>query len=59
MKIWKNLSVRWFNLLLLSAIAIGVERPVFASGFALNEQSVRGLGNAFSGSVAVSEDAST
>jgi long-chain fatty acid transport protein len=45
---------------LLTVIAlIGFSGSAFAAGFALIEQSVKGLGTAFSGGAAVAEDAST
>ncbi len=48
-----------------SAIAAGLifagatTQPAFAAGFALAEQNVSGLGNAYAGAAAVAEDAST
>jgi hypothetical protein len=38
---------------------IGLPKGVAAAGFAIMEQSVKGLGNAFAGSAAVAEDAAT
>lgn len=40
-------------------LVLGMASPVFSSGFAIVEQSVSGLGTAFSGVAAVAEDAST
>ncbi len=40
-------------------VIAGFSGDVMASGFAIAEQSVKGLGNAFAGSAAVAEDAST
>jgi len=37
----------------------GMITPAFSSGFALNEQSASGLGNAFAGGAAIAEDATT
>ncbi len=44
---------------LLSILLLAVSSPLYASGFALIEQSVTGLGNAFAGAAASAEDAST
>lgn len=44
---------------LVGSTTIGLTPAVFASGIGLSEQSVRGLGNAFSGGAAAAEDAST
>ncbi|MGH8628173.1 MAG: outer membrane protein transport protein [Gammaproteobacteria bacterium] len=38
---------------------VALSSGVLAGGFALFEQSVKGLGNAFAGSAAVAEDAAT
>ncbi|MBW4519077.1 MAG: outer membrane protein transport protein [Scytolyngbya sp. HA4215-MV1] len=46
-------------ILLVSSGTIGLSSTAFASGIGLSEQSVRGLGNAFSGGAASAEDAST
>ncbi len=45
--------------LLAVTIACGLANPVQAAGFALIENSASGMGNAFAGAAAVSEDAST
>ncbi len=47
-----------FAFVLVVAVA-GIASPSFPSGFALIEQSVKGLGNAFAGGAAVCVDAST
>ena len=44
---------------LLTGTALAVSTSVHGAGFALIEQSVTGLGNAFAGGAAVAEDAST
>jgi long-chain fatty acid transport protein len=59
MTILKNILNWQFKYLLVATSAIAITEPAFGSGFGLIEQSVTGLGNAFAGSVAVSEDAST
>ncbi|NJK47722.1 aromatic hydrocarbon degradation protein [Candidatus Gracilibacteria bacterium] len=59
MTILRNLLNWHFKYLLAATSAIAMAQPAFGSGFGLIEQSVTGLGNAFAGSVAVSEDAST
>jgi long-chain fatty acid transport protein len=58
MKILQRVSHSYY-FVLVTVGAIAIAPSALASGFALNEQSVRGLGNAFAGSVAVSDDAST
>ncbi len=50
---------RLFKSLFLLTLLLLPAAPVFASGFAIIEQSVSGLGNAFSGGAAAAEDAST
>ncbi|MDJ0783651.1 MAG: outer membrane protein transport protein [Desulfosarcinaceae bacterium] len=45
--------------LLLLLLQIAAAPPVGAAGFAIIEQSVRGLGSAYAGSAALAEDAST
>lgn len=52
---WKKYSSPLFSLILLLA----VNSTSYASGFALIEQSVSGLGNAFAGGAASAEDATT
>ncbi|MDD1619663.1 MAG: outer membrane protein transport protein [Methylococcaceae bacterium] len=42
-----------------AALLTGAAASAFANGFALNEQSASGLGNAFAGGGAIAEDAST
>lgn len=44
---------------LATGLSAGVPISVLAGGFALSEQSVKGLGNAFAGAAASAEDAST
>lgn len=44
---------------LATGLSAGVSAPAMSSGFALAEQSARGLGNAFAGAAASAEDAST
>ena len=53
---WSKLS--WSCLLVVLGVGNSVESAL-ASGFAISEQSVSGLGNAFSGAAAIAEDAST
>lgn len=43
----------------LLASSVLLAGPAFASGFALKEQGISGLGNAYAGAAAVAEDAST
>ena len=45
--------------LLIATIALGYSMAVGAAGFQVQEQSVKGLGNAFAGGSAIAEDAST
>lgn len=59
MKILNNLFYPWLKLCLTVAGTFGIGNPVLASGFGLIEQSVTGLGNAFSGSSTIAEDGST
>jgi long-chain fatty acid transport protein len=47
------------EVLVVLAIVVGFSGDSMASGFALAEQSVSGLGNAFAGGSAAAEDAST
>jgi long-chain fatty acid transport protein len=47
------------NLLLALILVLAVASSAFAAGFALMEQSVKGLGNAFAGGAAAAEDATT
>ncbi len=55
-----NQALSWLPLLILAVLeACCTAGLAFAGGFALNEQSVTGLGNAFAGSAAALEDAST
>ncbi len=42
-----------------AGVSAGISTPVLSAGFALAEQSARGLGNAFAGAAASAEDAST
>lgn len=42
-----------------AGLSAGVSTPAMSAGFALAEQSARGLGNAFAGAAASAEDAST
>ena len=50
----------WSSALLIAVILLFVSAgSAFAAGFALIEQSVSGLGNAFAGGAAGAEDAST
>ena len=53
---WSKFS--WSCLLAVLGVGSSVESAL-ASGFAISEQSVSGLGNAFSGAGAIAEDAST
>jgi len=56
----KGLLYSWGKALLITLILVLVSAgSVFASGFALIEQSMSGLGNAYSGGAASAEDAST
>jgi len=45
--------------LLLAVVALSLSGQAYAAGFALIEQSVKGLGTAYSGGAAVAEDATT
>lgn len=49
----------WFVLVGLALLLGGWPRAASSAGFAIVEQSVRGLGNAFAGGAAVAEDPST
>ncbi|MFA6054262.1 MAG: outer membrane protein transport protein [Thermodesulfovibrionales bacterium] len=56
----KGLLSSWGKVLLITLILVLVSAgSVFAAGFALIEQSMSGLGNAYSGGAASAEDAST
>ncbi|MCC5647411.1 OmpP1/FadL family transporter [Nostoc sp. CHAB 5824] len=56
----KQLRVKLSLTPILVALTVNSTASVaFAGGFALNEQSVQGLGNAFAGSAATADDAST
>ena len=56
----KQLRVKFSLTSILVALTVNSTASVaFAGGFALNEQSVKGLGNAFAGSAATADDAST
>jgi long-chain fatty acid transport protein len=48
-----------FKIALLSMLILAASSTVYASGFAIIEQSVTGLGSAFAGAAASAEDAST
>ena len=48
--------IRWF---VAVSLVLALASPAFSAGFALIEQSVGGLGNAFAGAAATGEDAST
>ncbi|MCP3178316.1 outer membrane protein transport protein [Desulfuromonas sp. KJ2020] len=48
--------IRWF---VVVSLVLALASPAFSAGFALIEQSVSGLGNAFAGAAATGEDAST
>ncbi len=50
---------RTVRLVMVACLVLVSAGPVFASGFAIIEQSVSGLGSAFSGGAAVAEDATT
>jgi len=50
---------RWMSWGIISGTALFVGTQALASGFALQEQNVSGLGNSYAGSAAVAEDAST
>lgn len=54
-----TLPLRHKQALLSSAIILAMNSQSFAAGFALIEQSVPGLGNAYAGAAASAEDAST
>jgi len=53
-----RVKMRWIQGLVVLSLLV-VASSCFAAGFALIEQSVKGLGNAFAGGSAVAEDAST
>jgi len=53
-----NLKMRWAQGMVVVTL-LAVASSGFTAGFALIEQSVKGLGNAFAGGAAVAEDAST
>ncbi len=50
---------RSWTVVVVTGLVLGLASPAFSAGFALIEQSVSGLGNAFSGGAAVAEDATT
>ncbi len=50
---------RSWGVVIVTGLVLGLASPAFSAGFALIEQSVSGLGNAFSGGAAAAEDAST
>ncbi len=52
-------KMRALTALALSAVVGGLPQPSWASGFAIIEQSVSGLGNAFAGGAASAQDATT
>ena len=52
-------GTKWISLSVVSSASLLAAAQVNASGFALQEQNVSGLGNAYAGSAAVAEDAST
>lgn len=54
-----RLLVRHYKILVASGILVLQQNVSFAAGFALIEHSASGVGNAFAGSAAVAEDAST
>ncbi|WGV24759.1 OmpP1/FadL family transporter [Halotia branconii] len=56
----KQLRINLSLIPILTVLTVGtMPNLVLAGGFALNEQSVKGLGNAFAGSAATADDAST
>ena len=56
----KQLRVNWSLVSILVALTVtSTAKITFAGGFVLNEQSVKSMGNAFAGSAATAEDAST
>ncbi len=55
---WKNI-VPLALISLISAVLVWPAKEAFSAGFAIYEQSVKGLGNAFAGGAAAAEDPST
>jgi long-chain fatty acid transport protein len=53
------MNMKWFTASILGCLILGFSTMAIASGFAIIEQSVSGLGNAFSGGAASAEDATT